>query len=173
MSDLPFLFAVAVLVAAGLATIAVWAPRGLPTKLAAVLGAAAFMPLGYAGFADLLSRPKPVGLEWWLAAAPEATVLGSQMSEGQGLYLWLQLAGEQEPRAYRMPWDQALAQQLQAAQDEAARQGGGAQVRMRLPFEPTLDRREPLFYAPPQEALPPKDLARPPAQVYVQPGQDA
>ena len=44
---------------------------------------------------------------------------------------------------------------------------------MRLPFEPTLDRREPKFYAPPQPALPPKDLAQPPAQIYQQPGQNA
>ena len=35
---------------------------------------------------------------------------------------------------------------------------------MRLPFEPTLDAREPKFYAPPQPALPPKDLAEPPAR---------
>jgi hypothetical protein len=36
---------------------------------------------------------------------------------------------------------------------------------MRLPFEPTLDDREPKFYALPQPPLPPKDVGRP-AQVY-------
>ena len=121
-------------------------------------------------FSDLLSRPKPVALEWWLAHADEATVLGSQMREGQSLYLWLQVDGEAEPRAYRLPWDQQTAQQLQNALEEAQR--NGTQARMRLPFEPTLDAREPKFYAPPQPALPPKDLAEPP-QIYVQPGQNA
>jgi hypothetical protein len=36
----------------------------------------------------------------------------------------------------------------------------------RLPFEPSLDDREQEFYALPQPALPPKDMDRPPAQVY-------
>jgi len=171
MSNLPFLFALAVLVAAALASIAIWAPRRLAVKTTAVACTALFMPLGYAGFSDLLSRPKPVALEWWLGQADEATVLGSQMHEGKSLYLWLQVAGEPEPRAYRLPWDKRAAEELQSAIEEAQR--NGTQARMRLPFEATLDRREPKFYAPPQPALPPKDLAQPPAQVYQQPGQNA
>ena len=171
MNNLPYLFAVAVLLAGGLASIAIWAPRRMGPKAGALACAALFMPVGYAGFSDLLSRPKPVALEWWLNKADEATVLGSQMQEGQGLYLWLQVAGEREPRAYRLPWDQRTAQELQSALEEAQR--NGTQAKMRLPFEPTLDRRESKFYAPPQPALPPKDQTQPPAQVYQQPGQNA
>lgn len=170
-TDLPYLFALAALMAATLATIAVWSPRALPAKLSALGCTALFLPLGYMGLSDLMSRPKPVALEWWLGQADEATVLGSQMREGEGLYLWLQVAGATEPRAYRLPWDQRLAEELQKAQAEAERNGGG--VRMRLPFEPTLDAREPKFYAPPQPALPPKDMTNPPAQVYQQPGENA
>ena len=118
-----------------------------------------------------LSRPKPVSLEWWQGEAEEATILGSQMREGQSLYLWLQLPGTAEPRAYQLPWNQQMAQQLQQALEQATR--NGTEARMRLPFEPTLDAREPKFYAMPQPALPPKDLAQPPAQVYQQPGQNA
>ena len=80
------------------------------------------------------------------------------MQEPDGLYLWLQLDGAPEPRAYRLPWDQRMAAAAAAALEEAQR--NGTAVRMRLPFEPTLDHREPKFYAPPQPALPPKDLAR-------------
>lgn len=47
--------------------------------------------------------------------------------------------------------------------------GGG----MCMPFEPSLDAREPKFYAPPQPAMQPKDLIDPPAQIYQQPGTDA
>ena len=171
MSNLPHLFALAVVLAAMQTSVAIWAPRGLAVKLAALACAAAFMPVAYAGYSDLLSRPKPVSLEWWQGQAKEATVLGSQMREGQSLYVWLQLPGTAEPRAYELPWNQQMAQQLQEALEQAAR--NGTEARMRLPFEPTLDAREPRFYAMPQPALPPKDLTRPPAQVYRQPGENA
>lgn len=171
MSNLPFLFALAAVLAAMLASIAIWAPRALPVRAGAVICAVLFMPLAYAGLNDLLSRPKPVAMEWWLSEAEEATVLGSQMREGESLYLWLQLPAEAEPRAYRLPWSQQMAQQLQQAIEQAER--NGTEARMRLPFEPTLDGREPKFYATPQPAMPPKDLARPPAQVYQQPGENA
>jgi hypothetical protein len=171
MSNLPYLFALAAVVALGLATIAVWAPRGLLAKAGALGCAALFLPVAYAGFSDLLCRPKPVALEWWLGRAAEATVLGSQMDEGDSLYLWLQVAGTPQPRAYRLPWSQRMAEELQSALEEARR--NGTQARVRLPFEASLDRREPKFYAPPQPALPPKDLTQPPAQVYRKPGQSA
>jgi hypothetical protein len=171
VSNLPFLFALAAATAAVLASIAIWAPRPLHAKAGALACAALFLPLGYLGLSDLMSRPKPVELEWWLDRADEATVLGSQMREGAGLYLWLQLAGSAEPRAYRLPWDQRMAEELEKAIEQAERNGTG--VRMRLPFEPTLDRREPKFYAAPQPALPPKDLAQPPAEIYQQPGENA
>jgi hypothetical protein len=171
MTDLPFLFALAAVLAAVLASIAVWAPRGLALKVGALACAALFMPVAYLGLSDLLSRPKPVAMEWWLGEADEATVLGSQMREGDSLYVWLQLDGEREPRAYRLPWSQQMAQQLQQALEKAQRDG--TEARMRLPFEPTLDNREPKFYAAPQPAMPPKDYAQPPPQVYQQPGENA
>ena len=171
MSNLPFLFAMAAGLAALLASIAIWAPRSLAIKAGALGCTVLFMPVAYAGLTDLLSRPKPVALEWWLGNAQEATVIGSQMREGSSLYLWLQLDGESEPRAYRLPWNQKMAQQLQQALEKAERDG--TEARMRLPFEPSLDGREPKFYAAPQPALPPKDYAQPPAQVYEQPGENA
>jgi len=39
---------------------------------------------------------------------------------------------------------------------------------MRLPFEPSLDDREPKFYAMPQPALPPKNLDHQPPKLYEQ-----
>ena len=65
----------------------------------------------------------------------------------------------------------ATAEQLQRAMREAAQHGRG--VQMRLPFEPSLDDREPKFYARPQQALPPKDLLQPPPEFYQPPGRDA
>jgi hypothetical protein len=170
MSGIAPLFATAALIAAALASISIWSPRRLPVKLGSLMLAAAFMPMGYAALADLLSKPKPVGYEWWLGNADHATVLASTIQEGEGIYLWLQLDNVAEPRAYVLPWDRKLAEQLQKAMQTAEEEQGG--VGMRLPFEPSLDDREPKFYALPQPAPPPKDTDRPPAQVYRHPGMN-
>lgn len=172
MKDMPYLFALAVLIAACLGSIAVWAPRRLLVKAGALGAFALFMPVGFAGWSDLLSRPKPVAFEWWLSKADEATVLAGTFREGAGIYVWLQLEGAAEPRAYQLPWNKTEAQQLQKALREA--EAGGSGVRMRMPFEPSLDPREPRFYATPQPAMPPKDAeSAPPAQRFVQPEQRA
>lgn len=171
MISLSQLFAATVAVAGLLAAISLWTPRRLALKGTALATAALFMPLAYASMVDLLSRPKPVDLEWWLSEAEEATVLGSQLQENQGIHLWLQLPDVAEPRAYVLPWNRDTAEQLQQAQREAEQQGG--EVRMRLPFEPSLEDREPKFYAPPQPALPPKDLTNPPPEFYQAPSREA
>ncbi len=171
MITLPDLFFVAAGLLGFLASITVWSPRRLGVKLVALGTTILFLPLSYLAFAELLSKPKPVALEWWLSAADEATVLGSTMEEGRGIYLWLQLAGLEEPRAYVLPWDRELAEQLQKAMREAEERR--SQVRMRLPFEPSWDDREPKFYALPQPALPPKDVAPDAPQYYERPGTEA
>jgi hypothetical protein len=48
-----------------------------------------------------------------------------------------------------------------------------AGFRCACPFEPFLDVREPMFYAQPQPALPPKDVAQPPPEFHQPPGRDA
>lgn len=171
MSDLPPLFVVVTVLATTLAVISIWAPRRLFIKVAAVVVACSFMPAAYAAMIDLLSKPKPATFEWWLSKADEATVLGNSMEEGQAIYLWLQLDGIAEPRAYVLPWDRKLAEQLQAAMREAQEQQSA--VRMRVPFEPSLDDKEPRFYALPQPALPPKDLLDKPVQEYRHPSTEA
>jgi hypothetical protein len=170
MSIITPLFIVTALLAALLVSIALWAPRRVLPKVAALLLALALLPTAYAAYAGLLSKPKPVQLEWWMASADEATVLASSIREGDGIYLWLQLAGIDEPRSYVLPWDQEMAQQLQDAMREAEQ--NDSRLAMRLPFEPSLDDREPKFYALPQPAMPPKDLTDPPPQRFV-PEQEA
>jgi hypothetical protein len=151
MTSLPMLFAAASVLVACLSSIAVWAPRRLPVKVYAVAIAALFMPLAYAGLTDLMSRPKPVSMEWWLAHTREATVLAAVPEEGRHIFLWLALEGVDEPRAYVLPWTREAAQQLQDAQEQAAEEGG--EVRMQMPFEPSLDAQR-MFYAEPQPAPP-------------------
>lgn len=171
MSTLLPLFAIFTLLLAALATVSIWAPRRLAVKLAALGLAIACMPTAYAAMMGLLSMPKPVSFEWWLTRADDATVLGSSIKEDQAIYLWLQLDSADEPRAYVLPWSRRMAEELQQAARQA--EEGQSDLRMRLPFEPSLDDREPRFYALPQPALPPKDLADPPPQIFQPPGREA
>lgn len=171
MIDLTPLFAITVLLAMALATICIWSHRHLPLKVGALVLAFALMGTAYGAMLDLLSKPKPASFEWFLANAGEATVLGSSMVEDEAIYVWLQLVGVGEPRAYRLPWDQRTAEQLQAATRSAAEQQTA--LRMRMPFEKSLDDREPRFYALPQPALPPKDATRSPAMRVPPPGTEA
>jgi hypothetical protein len=164
MTELTYLFGVLAVLAGALSSISIWAPRRLAMKLLAVGGVTLFLPTAYAGFAQLLALPKPVALEWWQANAEEATVLAASLREEEAIYVWLQLKDVPEPRAYALPWHRDLAEQLQAAQREA--EETQTQVQMRLPFEDSLDEREPKFYAMPQPQMPAKDLSAPPAQVY-------
>jgi len=107
----------------------------------------------YGGSAELLGRPKPLGLEW--RDAQQAQVLGSSMRENDAIYLWLQFDDGSEPRAYRLPWSIEAAQQLQTATQEGEANGTG--VQMTMTGETGLDEREPKFYATPQPALPDKN----------------
>ncbi len=160
------IFTAGAVLAALLAALVLKSPRPLASKLAALALFTALLLLLWGGLGELLGRPKPIALEWWRARTGEATVLSAQIHEDRGIYLWLQLAGVEEPRAYVLPWDRRLAELLQAALREAEENGTG--VIARLPFEPSLDDRDPPFYALPQPALPPKDLLMPP-QEFVPP----
>ncbi len=170
MNEIPTLLIPIVFICALLASISIWAPRRVTLKMTSLAAAIMIMPLGYAAMASLLSRPKPIALEWWLETSPQATVLGSTIREGEGIYLYLQLEGSDEPRSYVLPWDRELAEELQKAMREA--QNNQSAVQMRLPFEPSFDDREPRFYALPQPAPLPKDGAPPPL-IYDHPGQAA
>ena len=154
MEHLIYLYAAVVVTATGLAFIAIRAPRGLTLKVTALVLAGLLMLTGYAGLADLLGRPKPASMEWAQTAVPEATVLGARFSEGEAIYLWREWDGVASPRAYALPWDRPTAEALQKAMRQA--EADGTNVRMRRPFDGERAERESLFYAEPQQALPPK-----------------
>ncbi len=154
MDHLMYLFTAFVVIAASLAGIAIWAPRAVLIKVGALVLAALLMVATYASLVGLLGKPKPATMEWAMGAVPEATVLGASMREGEAIYLWLKFDEMAEPIAYVLPWNMETAQQLQQAMRQADAEGTVA--RMRRPFESDRDPNEPLFYAEPQPALPPK-----------------
>ena len=155
MSHLVIFFSASVVLVTGLLTLCVWTQRATWLKAVALATGALLIPVGYAGYLDLLSQPKPVSFEWTKRTTEIATVLGSIIREEQGMYLWLQIDGIDEPRSYVLPWDRELAEELQTAQREA--EENGSDLRMTMPFEPSWDDREQKFYAMPQPAMPPKD----------------
>ena len=164
MTELFNLFAASAALAVVLAAISIWSHRKLWTKVSAVLATALFIPTIYLSYADLLSRPKPASLEWWHRSASEATVVGSKLREGEAIYVWIEMADSDEPRAYRLPWQQEMAKQLFGAQREA--EANGTKVQMRLPFADRTEDQEPLFYALPQPPLPPKQVGQNSSQYF-------
>lgn len=154
MNSLTWLHAVTVLLAAGLAAVAIRSPRSLTLRSGAVVLAGLLMAAGYAGYAELLGRPKPAGFEWAERNVAEADVIAAQLREGEAIYLWLRLQGDAEPRAYALPWSMQVARQLHRAQSAAERRGTG--VRMRGPFRQSREEGERMFYVAPQPPLPPK-----------------
>ena len=147
MRDLVPLFASLALLAAVLAHIAIWSPRRIWIKIGALVTTAAFMPVAYASLSAMLSRPKPIEMEWSRHQLADAAVLGARLEEGKAIYIWLAIDDVDEPRAYVLPWDKDLAKQLHGAQRTA--QQNGTEVRMRLPFENSFDQRDQQFYAAP------------------------
>lgn len=124
MELLIYLFSAAVLIAATLASIAIWAPRVTYTRFAALVAALLFIPLAYVQLIEMLSKPKPVSHEWYDNDVDKAEILGVSLEEGEAIYLWLRLDGAVMPRYYVMPWAQSTAEELEDAIEEAARKNG-------------------------------------------------
>ena len=166
-----YFFIPAVIVAAVLANISIWAPRKMWIKLSALAAAAMIMPLTYGSVSELMSRPKPASLEWARRHVKETNLLAASLQEGAAIYLWLRVPDSDEPRAYRLPWNKNLAKQLQKAQRQASKTKQG--VRVRRPFDGTNDPRKRMFYAAPQRSLPQKPTAQETPLHYQRPKRDS
>jgi len=116
--------------------------------------------ISWIALAGLLGRPKPVRYE--ILSVTEADVISAVIDEGEAIYLWLGLPGEPIPRAYVLDFNREIAEQLERARRDA--DSRKTQLKMRLPFERSIDRSE-MFYAPPQLAqpvkIPPSPLVMP------------
>ena len=137
-----------------LVNICLWSRGHLRGKVAALVVATLFLPLAYVSFANLLSRPKPIALEWAERDLAEATVVGSLLDEPNAIYFWLAFENQAAPRAYVLPWDDKLARQLHRAKQQA--EAEGTRVRVQNPFVEEESDREKLFHAEPRQPLPPK-----------------
>ena len=154
MSQAFYLFVVLLGLASSLAAISIWSPRPFWIKVCAITVAALLLPMAYFSLIELLSRPKPIALEWAQRDLSEAVVIGADLREGKSIYLWLKVDGLEEPRSYVLPWDQKLAEQLHGARREAEAKGTG--VRVNRPFMSKQEKGHLVFYAAPRAAPAPK-----------------
>lgn len=154
MSQAFYLFVVLLGLASSLAAISIWSPRPFWIKVCAITVAALLLPTAYFSLVELLSRPKPIALEWAQRDLSEAVVIGADLREGKSIYLWLKVDGLEEPRSYVLPWDQKLAEQLHGARREAEAKGTG--VRVNRPFMSKQEKGHLVFYAAPRAAPAPK-----------------
>jgi hypothetical protein len=129
--------------------------RGVSTALFLLL-----VGLVYGGAVELLGQPKPLRLEW-RDGAGEADVIGASMAEGEAIYVLLQYPDGAPPRYYQVPWSQHAAEALQQALRDRQEQGTGVRMTMTggSSGQSGNDTREPMFYAPPQPALPDKNYS--------------
>ncbi|MDD9877629.1 MAG: hypothetical protein OXR84_09345 [Magnetovibrio sp.] len=172
MDFLIYVFIAATLVAATLASLAIWAPRVARVRWAALGVAALFIPLSYVLFLEFLSKPKPKGYEWFEANVEEAEVLGVSLSEGEAIYMWLRLDGAIEPRYYVFPWDLRLAERLEEDVDNAINRNSKLVIKNpfnRRPGEPLGDLN--LEIIPPP--LMPLKKPRVPPRIFNPRGQEA
>ena len=144
-----------------------WSRRRVKMKIVAIATAALFIPLAFSGFTDLLSKPKPIHLEWRYGDLAEATVIAASVREDEAIYLWLQIDGVDEPRAYSLPWSRPAAEQLQEATREA--EENQSELRAKLPFNQDQGEYEELFYATPQETPVAKNPTPQSPLIYAQP----
>ncbi len=158
------------LLAAVLVNIAIWAPRRLWIKLAALATAACLFPVAYGALSELLGRPKPAQLQLTEIGDGEATVLAAQLQEGEAIYLWLGFPELKEPRSFVLPWSEAMARELHKAQGQA--EENGSQVRTRMPLVASQDRDEPMFYAQPRQPPPAKSAETDNAIWFQRPSAD-
>lgn len=96
----------------------------------------------YVGFADLLGQSKPI-----LIPDDEMTVIGFYFDEGRAIHVWVL---EEEPRAYRLPWDIEQAKKLRRAAQQAEGEAGNLVMRRGVP------EGEAMFYTLPPQEPPPK-----------------
>ncbi len=152
MTLVPLFYTLMVALAGAIAAVALWARVRRTLKVVVLTLTACWLVVAYGALAELLSRPNLVSLEFARTQAAEADVLAGRIVEGEAIYVWLGFGDLAEPRAYRLPFDRDTAEELRRALEEGREHGGG--VKMRMPFEPSLDDQEPRFYAPPQPRLP-------------------
>tara|TARA_Y100001954_G_C15352805_1_gene380126 strand:- start:7 stop:549 length:543 start_codon:yes stop_codon:yes gene_type:complete len=155
MTILNWFFFVITILIASIVSISFWSRKKVKIKvLTLFFGAISFIFL-YGTLLEILSRPKPKGLELLNRYANELTLLHVNWVEGEAIYLLVQLDNSVEPRLYKFPWNAAQAQEF----DEVLSEGreNGQEVKIANPFySSNTEERDTITYVAPVKPLPPK-----------------
>lgn len=155
---LPLLYAAFLAIGVALGSLAIWSRTSGP-RISAVALLLCFVPLGLGGLASLTGEPRRANLEWWARNAEDVEVLGFELRENVAIYVYARVPGYDAPQSYALPWSTPQAEQLQDAAQQA--EGEGGTLRMRRPFDSSLDEMEQLFYRDPPQAMPEKQFSAP------------
>ena len=138
------------LLISAMALIVVWSRRRTLYRSLAVATALLSAPAAALALASALGWAVPM-VPVLTAPGGDWQVLGAKIVQGEGIFVLLDTGGE--PRHYRLPWDQKLADKLQDILDDPDKGG----VMLKIPFEPSLDTNAAQFWPLPQpKALPDK-----------------
>lgn len=160
INTLIILFTLGLILFAILVTIVLRTCQKVWPKVVVIALSIPFAVVNYVAFSELLSRPKPLIHEWLMGDVLEATLVAAVLDEkGKAIYVWLAIPGVKEPRAYVLPWSRKRAKQIQKAQRDAGKDG--RRVKVRNPFELSLDESDPMFYPEPHIAPPSKPVPSP------------
>jgi len=155
---------IGIVLIAVLFAIVTWTPRKIWIKYISGILVISLFGVGVGTFLDLLSRPKPTQYEWFEDLSG-SEVLHGVLIEGRGIYLWLRIPEDIEPRYYVLPWNSEVAKKFL----ESMRKARGKGTPLMFRYKKTgRDEQEPMFWATPQEPLPPKP-ERAPAQEFRHP----
>jgi len=136
-----------------MALIVVWARRQTLYRALAVTIALLSAPAAALALALALGWAVPM-VPVLTAPGGDFLVLGTKIVQGEGIFVLLDTGGG-EPRHYRLPWGQKLADKLQDILDDPNKGG----VMLKIPYEPSLDSNAAQFWPLPQpKALPEKPV---------------
>lgn len=134
-----------------MAWMTIWSRWQSPVRFASVLLAILATPAIAAASFEALSYPRPLWAMWDMSG--EYRVLGAKLVQDSGIYLYVEITDEIEPRSVVLPWNNEQAKKLQDLMDDPT---SGGQFMMKYEF--SWEKRDPpQFYPPPQPpVLPPK-----------------
>ena len=170
-----FLFGILAILVLILTWVSISNVKSLLFRTALVVLFASFLPLGYSSLTELIGRPKPISLiqikNHFITDIKEldAEILGFNLVEDEGIYLYLAVPNKTEPLSVVLPWDRNLAKKLKEGMRNT--RSKGTKLRMKYSFEPSLDGRKRIFYEPPQPPLPLKAVPTAPLQFHNRPNR--
>lgn len=160
-----FLTVTIVSVSALMAWMAVWSRRDAVGRHASMALFVLVIPLTVVCMIESQGWGKPLWAAYELDGS--YSVLGSKMIVGQGIYVYLDIPAEPEPRSFVLPWDARTASELQRMLDRYGHgENGSIVMEFQHEWSWTWDTHAPQFHPPPQPRMMPSKPQPPEPENY-------